>query len=273
MPTYVIGDVQGCFDSLQALLAKLDFDPEVDELWFTGDLVNRGPRNLDLLRFVRGLGDRAVAVLGNHDLHLLARAAEVSRAKRLDTLDDVLEADDRDELIDWLRRRPVVWRDGDDLLVHAGFRPEWSDGDIDELAAELSAGLAGDEWIEVLEVLKRERDGRLETATGLDRLAAISSVLQRVRTIDRDGSLASYSGSPEDAPAGCRPWFDIPSQRRASTRVFFGHWAALGLLVRDRYIGLDTGCVWGNRLTAFERETGRITSVKARERCQTGAGR
>lgn len=264
MATYVIGDVQGCFASLQALLARLGLDRD-DQLWLTGDLVNRGPRNLEVLRFVRDLGDRAVTVLGNHDLHLLARAAGVSAAKRLDTLEDVLEAGDRDELIDWLRRRPVIWRSGNDLLVHAGVHPEWSDDDIDGFAWELSAGLSGERWVEVIASLARGRDARLDTATGLDRLAAISSVFQRIRTIDSDGVLSGYSGPPADAPAGCRPWFDVPDRRRASTRVLFGHWSALGLLVRDRHVGLDTGCVWGRQLTAYELETGRTVSVSARE--------
>lgn len=265
MATYVIGDVQGCFDSLEALIARLDFDRRTDQLWFVGDLVNRGPRNLEVLRFVRDLGDAAVVVLGNHELHLLARAAGVSKARRLDTIDDVLEADDLGDLIDWLRRRPVVWRRGDDVLVHAGFRPEWSDDDIDSLGAELSAGLSSERWPVVMAALGRGRARRLESATGLDRLGAISAVFQRIRTIDIDGSLAGYSGPPDGAPKGCRPWFEIPSERRACTRVLFGHWSALGLMVRDRCVGLDTGCVWGNELTAYELETGKVISVAARE--------
>jgi bis(5'-nucleosyl)-tetraphosphatase (symmetrical) len=263
--TYVIGDVQGCFATLEALLAELGFDRSVDRLWLVGDLVNRGPWNLEVLRFVRELGDAAVAVLGNHDLHLLARAAGVARPKQLDTIDDVLEARDRTALIEWLRRRPIAHRRGRDLMVHAGVHPDWSDDEIDDLADELAAALASDRWADVLGAMIAARQARLGTARGLERLGAISAVFHRVRTLTADGAVHNYSGSPEDAPAGCTPWFDLESRRRPATRVLFGHWAALGLMIRPDCVALDTGCVWGRRLTAFELETGRVVSVATRD--------
>jgi bis(5'-nucleosyl)-tetraphosphatase (symmetrical) len=263
--TFVVGDVQGCFDSLEALIRRIQFDPAVDELWFVGDLVNRGPRNLEVLRYIRGLGDRASCVLGNHDLHLLARAAGVAPAKRLDTLDDVLEAPDRDELIEWLRRRPVVHRRGDDVMVHAGVLPEWTDAEIDALGGEMSAALAGDNWGEVIATVRTARSVKFGSARGLERLAAISAVLQRIRTLNREGEPAGYSGPASEAPEGCAPWFAVEHQRRPETRILFGHWSALGLMIRPDAVGLDTGCVWGRELTAFELETGQVVSVSARE--------
>lgn len=265
MATYVVGDVQGCFDTLRALLRRIQFDPATDELWLVGDLVNRGPKNLEVLRYVRELGDAARCVLGNHDLHLLARAAGVAGRKRLDTVEDVLEAPDCDELIEWLRRRPVVYRRGDDLMVHAGVLPAWSDEDIDGLGEELSAALASDRWREVVETLRKAKSARLDEARGLERLAAISAILQRIRTLGPNGEMASYSGPPDEAPEGYLPWFDVEHRRRPETRVLFGHWAALGLLVRRDVVGLDTGCVWGRELTAFELESGASVSIPARE--------
>lgn len=265
MATYVVGDVQGCFDSLQALLRRVGFDRSTDQLWLVGDLVNRGPKNLEVLRYLRELGPAACCVLGNHDLHLLGRAAGVAPKKRLDTIDDVLEAPDCDELIEWLRRQPVTYRRGDDLMVHAGVLPEWTDQDIDELGAELSAALSSERWRDVVAALRKSRNARLAAARGLERLAAISAVLQRIRTLGPDGQTASYSGPPDEAPAGCRPWFDIEHRRRSATRILFGHWSALGLLIRPDAVGLDTGCVWGRELTALVLETGEVVSVAARE--------
>lgn len=265
MSTYVIGDVQGCFATLEVLLAELAFEPGSDQLWLVGDLVNRGPRNLEVLRLVRDLGDAAVCVLGNHDLHLLARAAGVSRPKQLDTIDDVLEAPEAPELIEWLRRRPIAHRRGANLMIHAGVRPEWSDDEIDDLADELHQALASTRWIDVIGAITRSREAQLESARGLERLGAISAVFHRLRTIAADGSIDGYSGPPSGAPAGSTPWFDLESRRRPSTRVLFGHWSALGLMLRDDCVALDTGCVWGRRLTGFELETGRVVTVSSRD--------
>jgi bis(5'-nucleosyl)-tetraphosphatase (symmetrical) len=271
--TYVIGDVQGCFASLEVLVAELGFDRARDQLWFVGDLVNRGPRNLEVLRYIKGLGDAAVCVLGNHDLHLLARAAGIARKKQLDTLDDVLDAPDSNDLIEWLRHRPIAHRRGSpksspkssDLMVHAGVRPEWTDDQIDDLADELGQALASSRWVDVLAALLAARDVRLEDARGLQRLGAISAVFQRLRTITASGALDGYSGPPGGAPAGSRPWFELENRRGPDTRVLFGHWSALGLLIRRDCVAVDTGCVWGRRLTGFELETGRVVSVTSRD--------
>jgi len=257
MATYVIGDVQGCFESLMALVSAIDFDESRDELWFVGDLVNRGPDNVGVLRFVRSLGDRATVVLGNHDLHLLARAAGISPRKDLDTIEDVLAADDCDQLVDWLRRQPVVVVRDDAYLVHAGFLPSWTDETIRDSAAALSSALSGPNWHVPLTSIATDR------ATGLGRLSA---VLQRVRMIDSNEEVVSYSGAPQSAPAATTPWFEGAHRRDAKRRVYFGHWSALGLLIRDDVVCLDTGCVWGRTLTAFCIERQTVRSIANAER-------
>lgn len=263
MSTLVVGDVQGCFDSLMALTSAMSFDRERDELCFVGDVVNRGDKNLEVLRWIRGLGDRAHVVLGNHDLHALSRFAEVSPKKKLDTIDDVLDADDADELLTWLRHQPVALRRGRYLMVHAGVLPSWTDAVIDELARELEAALRSERFAEVLAALVAGRDIPFSGAMGDDRLAAVSAVFQRVRAIDESEHVLDFSGAPRQAPEGARPWFDVRHQRDENTCVLFGHWSALGLLVRDDVVCLDTGCVWGRELTGIDLESGVVTSVAA----------
>lgn len=239
MATYAIGDVQGCGRTLGRLLERIDFDAERDRLLLLGDLVNRGPDNVGVLRRVRALGDRAVSVLGNHDLHLLARADGARPAKRRDTLGDVLEAPDREALVGWLRERPLMHREGEWVCVHAGLLPRWSLAE----AAERARGLE-----------RRIRAG--ETLHNHPEL----SVFTRLRFIDGDG-VPDYGPkcAPEEAP-DATPWFQARPADPGTT-VLFGHWASLGLMLAPGYAGLDTGCVWGDRLTAYRLEDGAVISV------------
>ena len=260
MATYAIGDVHGCFKTLQKLLRKIQHDPRHDRLWFVGDLVNRGPRSLAVLRWAAEQGDRIVAVLGNHDLHLLGRAAHVSEPKRRDNLAEVLEAPDRDDLLAWLRRRPLLHREGGHLLVHAGLFPSWTPELAEELAREAEAVLQGPGFQELVASNDRKADeswdGNLPAG---ERVRVALAGFAKIRTVDANGRMcASFSGPPAQAPAGCRPWFADPGRRSRGVAVVFGHWAALGLWREDGLAGLDTGCAWGRDLTALRLDDGKL---------------
>lgn len=255
MALYAIGDVQGCFEALQELLSKLDFDPSNDKLWFTGDLVNRGPQSLEVLRFVAALGDSAVTVLGNHDLHLLAVAYGCASAKPRDTLDAILAAPDRAALLDWLRRRPLMHFDAASgvALVHAGLVPQWDVDRARALAAEVEAVLSGPHHTELYSHMYGDAPDRWDAAlAGYDRLRFIVNVCTRLRYCDSSGRInLAYKGAPGSQPAPWQPWFRTPNRRSAGTRIVFGHWSTLGLHNADGVLGLDTGCVWGVKLTAI----------------------
>jgi bis(5'-nucleosyl)-tetraphosphatase (symmetrical) len=251
MATYAIGDVQGCYKTLSRLLVRIGFHRR-DRLWFVGDLVNRGPRNREVLHLVRDLGERAVVVLGNHDLHLIARAEGISERKKRDTIEDVLEADDGDELVAWLREQPLLHRENGTVMVHAGLLPRWTIADAVVRAREVEHALRGKQRRKLL-----QNGGRLSKT-----LRAFT----RLRMCDTDGRLCDHDGKPEDAPAGCIPWFEHPYRRSAGTAVVFGHWSALGLRVSNDAIALDTGCVWGGALTAVRLEDRRVFSEPAAEK-------
>jgi len=242
------------------LMEKIRFDRSVDRLWFVGDLVNRGPRSLEVLRWIRDLGDRATPVLGNHDLHLLALAEGVRTAKPQDTLEEVLLAPDRDELLDWLRHLPLLHRQAPYILVHAGLLPAWTTSQAEELARDAREAIASENGRDLLAFF--ERGGSLresEDLGGAERLQLTIQVLTRIRTCGADGiPRLDFSGPPAKAPEGCLPWFEIPDRRSADAVVLFGHWAALGLMEGPRAIGLDTGCVWGGSLTALRLEDRRV---------------
>jgi bis(5'-nucleosyl)-tetraphosphatase (symmetrical) len=249
--TWAIGDVQGCFDSLQALLARLGWRPGGDELWFVGDLVNRGPRSLDVLRWARK--NDVCAVLGNHDVHLLARAEGARKASRGDTLDDVLRAKDCKKLIRWLRHRPVLHESSRDVLVHAGVPPRWN------LKKARSRARA------VEQVLRRKGAGALISAkpSAAPKDVRALAALTRMRFVDAKGRPAyAFKGPPDEGPDAQSPWFD---QRIHHKRIVFGHWAALGLRVQEGVLGLDTGCVWGHSLTAVNLDTGDVVQQRAVE--------
>ena len=253
MPTYAIGDLQGCHPSLLELLEKLDFDPGEDRLWLVGDLVSRGPDSLETLRFVRDLGDRAVTVLGNHDLHLLAIHAGV-RETRDKGLQAVMAARDRNELMDWLRTRPLLHHDAD-LDTTQG------PGGID--AGELHRMLAGENWREFLDHMYGNQPDRWDDALqGWDRLRFICNSFTRMRYVHPDGRLnLADNGAPGTQHEGDRPWFEMPDRAMAGQRIVFGHWSTLGLVQRDDLIALDTGCVWGGQLTAARLEAGAVEVI------------
>jgi len=253
MATYAIGDIQGCFGTLQRLIAQIAFDPRTDRLWLVGDLVNRGPRSLEVLRWASGLGDAVVAVLGNHDLHLLARAMGVTEARPGDTLDEVLKAPDRNTLLNWLNHRPLAHREGGELLIHGGVLPQWSADSVEQEARAVEQALRADP-AGLLSAWFAWRRAPLDWSPTLpprDRVCAALSAFTTLRTCTPRGSLSRFDGSPEAAPPGYAPWFQIPERQSAGMRVIFGHWAALGLSQGKDWLGIDTGCVWGRKLTAI----------------------
>ena len=267
MVTYAIGDVQGCSATLRRLHARLvaaGLDEQRDALWLAGDLVNRGPGSLDVLRWAlerqRRMGERFVCVLGNHDLHLLALAAGAERGRRGDTLEPVLAAPDRNELLAWLRGRPLLHRaelaGRPHVLVHAGLLPQWSVEQAAALARELEAALASPGGARALRQIRKHKE--TDWRAGLEgpaRLGAIASVLVRLRTCTPEGRpCLEFAGPPEEAPAGCIPWFDVPGRAHRDAVVVCGHWAALGLRLRPDLVALDSGCVWGQALTAVRLE-------------------
>ncbi len=258
MTRYAIGDVQGCDQELRALLARLRFSADRDRLWFVGDLVNRGPGSLATLRLVRDLGDNAVVVLGNHDLHLLAVAYGAHRRRRSDTLDEVLAARDRDALLEWLTMRPLAHAEGRDLMVHAGLVPQWSAAMTLALAAEVSSALQRDPRALFEHMYGDEPQRWDERLAGAERQRFIINVLTRLRLCTADGRVdISIKGPPPPPPAPLRPWFEHPQRASREVRVIFGHWSALGLVVRPGLLGLDSGCVWGGTLTAADLDSDR----------------
>ena len=260
MTTYAIGDIQGCYDEMRRLLDTIGFDPAQDRLWLVGDLVNRGPQSPEVLRYLRGLGDRAIAVLGNHDLHLLVVAAGVRKAHRGDTLDALLEAPDRDELLDWLRRQRLMHAGEGYAMVHAGLLPQWSIVQALALAREVETALQGADYGEFLNCMYGNTPAQWrDDLKGYDRLRVIVNAMTRLRLCTPDGVMEfTHKTGLTDAPAGYLPWFDVPGRASSNTPVLFGHWAALGLTLRSDVLGLDSGCVWGRRLTAVRLEDRRV---------------
>ena len=254
MAIYAIGDVQGCYTPLQELLTRLHFDPARDRLWFTGDLVNRGPQSLEVLRFVKGLGACAVCVLGNRDLHLLAVAAGTAKTKKRDTLDEILRAPDRDELLHWLRSRPLLYHDSDlgYTLIHAGLLPPWDLAQAQRLAQETEAVLRSDRHQEFFHHMYGDLpDHWNENLRGFDRLRVIVNAFTRLRYCDLDGNMdLRPKGPPGSQPPDLLPWFRVPGRRSRGLKIVFGHWSALGLWQGDGIIGLDSGCLWGRTLSA-----------------------
>lgn len=256
MATYAIGDVQGCFTTLERLLRRIEFDPGRDRLWLVGDLVNRGPSSLEVLRWTKSMAKTVVTVLGNHDLHLIARAEGLREPRRRDTFDDVLEAPDRDSLLEWLIGRPLLHREGDYVLVHAGLLPQWSLDEAEAVAWEAQEALRSRRRYGLLETFE---DGGTSPRWDAelaepDRLRLVVDAFTRMRTLKSTGELClDFDGPPEQAPEGCRPWFELCSFPPRAT-ILFGHWAALGLHLGRNAIGLDTGCAWGGSLTAIRLE-------------------
>jgi bis(5'-nucleosyl)-tetraphosphatase (symmetrical) len=253
METFAIGDVQGCAAELTRLLQEIDALSPGAQLLFVGDLVNRGPASLQTLRMVKAMGSRARTVLGNHDLHLLAAAHGVRAPAPSDTLDDILHAPDRDELLHWLRHQPLALTADDWLVVHAGVLPQWSASQVLSLAAEVETRLQADDWLDFLRAMYGNQPSQWsDTLQGHDRLRCIVNALTRLRFCSAEGEMefATKEG-PGAPPAGFMPWFDVPGRLTAHIPILFGHWSTLGILQRDDVFGLDSGCVWGGKLSAL----------------------
>jgi bis(5'-nucleosyl)-tetraphosphatase (symmetrical) len=263
MATYAIGDVQGCFSALTTLLEQIRFDPAGDRLWFVGDLVNRGPDSVSVLRHVKGLGKAAVTVLGNHDLHLLAVANGCRPARSKDTFHDVLDAPDRDELLAWLRNQPLMYRENNFLLVHAGLLPQWTVSQAETFARDAEQALRSKDYRDLLWSLYQDRPRRWsQKLTGMSRLTLITKILTRLRVCSATGRIDwAFTGPPDQAPDGYLPWFDFPNRGSAEATVVCGHWAAMGLQVRDNLLALDGGCVWGRQLVAVRLEDRQVFQV------------
>ncbi len=260
MSTYAIGDVQGCYEALRRLLDAVRFDPLADRLWFVGDLVNRGPDSAATLRFVKSMGDDATVVLGNHDLHLLVVASGVRKRHKEDTFDDILHAPDRDELLAWLRRQRLMHAAGGYALVHAGLLPQWSIDKALSLAHEVEHALRGEQYGElVLHMYGNRPAAWRDDLAGIDRLRVIINAMTRIRVCTAEGAMEfSHKTGLAHVPPGYMPWYDVPDRASRSTTIVCGHWAALGLLVRDDVVALDTGCVWGRELSAMRLEDRKI---------------
>jgi bis(5'-nucleosyl)-tetraphosphatase (symmetrical) len=252
---YAIGDVQGCDAELEALLKSLRFAPDRDRLWFVGDLVNRGPASLEVLRRVRALGDSATVTLGNHDLHLLAVAFGSSRLRSDDTLTQILEAPDRDALLEWLLHRPMLVEHPvlNLCLVHGGLSPQWDLPTARSCARELERSLRSEPQKLFKHMYGDQPDRWDDALEGIERLRYIVNCFTRLRYVDGQGRLELHvKGAPKKAQRGTLiPWFEAPAARWRGTRVVFGHWSTLGFFQNADVIGLDTGCVWGGSLTAL----------------------
>ena len=261
---YLVGDLQGCCDAFDRLLAELQFSPSRDRVWVLGDMVNRGPQSLQTLRRLRGLGDAATCLLGNHDLHLLAVAAGVRPEHRSDTLREILEAPDRDAWIDWVRQRPLAAEAQGWLLVHAGVVPQWSRTDTLVLAHEVETMLRSPDLGNFLRVMYGNHPFRWDdTLQGNDRWRFVINVLTRIRFCADDGTLDLKTKEGADAALpGYRPWFEVPGRRTEGTPIAFGHWSTLGLVQRPDLLALDTGCVWGGQLSAVRVDGGRREVVQ-----------
>ncbi len=263
MATWVIGDVHGCLEPLLRLVEVIGFQPGRDRLWFVGDLVNRGPDSLGVLRWASGQGDAVSSLLGNHDLKLLACASGVNEVRRKDTFGDVLTAPDREELIAWLARRPLLVRLGEHVLVHAGVLPSWTLEETQGWARAVSEALAGPARAELLGRSGWKHPGAVpEDGDDLDRLAAAAGVLTGIRIVDAGGIPdPEFTGTLEAIPGGFRPWYEDAHILEAGRTVVFGHWASHGFSRMDGAVCLDSACLYGGALTAFRLEDGTVRSV------------
>jgi len=267
MSTYAIGDLQGCFLSLQALLQKIDFKRSSDRLWFVGDLVNRGTGSLECLRFVRELGPDSVVVLGNHDLHLLALAEGFCKAGEHDTLQDVLTAPDCEDLLFWLRRQKMLHIEGAYAMVHAGLLPAWTWQLAQSLALEVETALRGPRYRQLLQDMYGNKPDRWQDdLSGADRMRVVINAMTRMRVLDINGRMdLKFKGDIGNLPQGLMPWFEAPTARAADRTVLAGHWSALGLRNTAHFVGIDSGCIWGHELTAFRLEDRTVFQVPCNE--------
>jgi bis(5'-nucleosyl)-tetraphosphatase (symmetrical) len=274
MATYAIGDIQACFDELMQLLEVLRFDEARDRLWFTGDLVNRGAQSVEVLRFVRSLGDKAVVVLGNHDLHLLAVGSGVTHLRPKDSFMDVLEAYDRNTLLDWLRHRPLLHHDArlGYTLIHAGLPPQWDLATAQAYATEAERMLRGADAVAFFQQMYGNQPPQWgDDLSGMDRMRFIINCFTRLRYCDAEGRLSLRDkGAPGTQTSGAMPWFQAPGRKSSALKIVFGHWSTLGRHQGDGVYNLDSGCVWGGTLTALRLDDGQWFSVACEGACAPG---
>ena len=267
MAIYAIGDIQGCYDELQQLLDMIHFNPQKDQLWFAGDLVNRGPKSLEVLRFIKGLGEHAISVLGNHDFHLLALWKGHQRnSNRNDTLAPILSAPDCDELLNWLRHRPLLHHDTRHglTLVHAGLPPQWTLKKALKYAREVEAVLRSEKYEEFLaNMYGNQPDQWSEDLIGWERIRFMVNCFSRIRFCSEEGKLnLKMKGGPTTESGGYHPWFKIDGRKSESDPIIFGHWSTLGLHHENNVISIDTGCLWGGTLTAMRIDTPTLQFVR-----------
>jgi len=263
MSTYAIGDLQGCYHALQDMLKHIRFNPDSDKLWLVGDLINRGSGSLEVLRWVYQHRSNVVVVLGNHDLHALVVAEGFVAAHRSDTLQALLAAPDRDELLTWLRHQSMVHYEHGYLMVHAGLLPQWSVKQALKLGAEVEVALRSDDYRDFLVKMYGNQparwNGKLE---GMDRLRVITNAMTRLRICSSKGEMEfKFKGELEDIPDDYMPWFEVPSRKTKDDTIIFGHWSALGLQQRPNLFALDTGCLWGGKLTALRLEDRQVFQI------------
>ena len=263
MASYAIGDIQGCYHAFQALLERIEFDEKTDQLWLVGDLVNRGSGSLEVLRWCYEHQDCLKVVLGNHDLHALVVAEGIVAAHKGDTLDALLAAADSKVLLNWLRHQHLMYREDNYLMVHAGLLPQWNVEQALSYAAEVEQVLHSDDYLNFFRHMYGNwPDHWSDDLSGMDRLRVITNAATRLRICAADGQMEfKFKGELQDIPAGYLPWFDVPTRATKDTQVIFGHWSALGLQKRDNIYALDTGCLWGGKLTAMNIQTKTIVQV------------
>lgn len=254
MAIYAIGDIQGCYDDLRHLLDKIDFNKKNDQLWFVGDLVNRGPKSLETLRFIKSLGNSAICVLGNHDLHLLAVAYKCSPVRAKDTLRPILQAKDKDELLYWLRHRPLFHYNDDFCLLHAGLPPQWNFAMAKKMAKKVEKELRGNNYLKFFkDMYGNEPEQWSDKLKDHEQLRFAVNCFTRMRLCDAKGCLDfKYSGKLGSQPKHLIPWFDLPDRKNAHLKIIFGHWSALGYHHSNNCYAIDTGCLWGGQLTALK---------------------
>ncbi|KAF3977249.1 MAG: symmetrical bis(5'-nucleosyl)-tetraphosphatase [Methylococcales symbiont of Iophon sp. n. MRB-2018] len=254
MAIYAIGDIQGCYDDLLRLLEHIKFDDQVDQLWFAGDLVNRGPKSLETLRFVKSLHNAAITVLGNHDLHLIATSFEQRKPRKKDTLSPVLQADDSDELLYWLRHQPLFHYNDDFCLLHAGLPPQWDFATTKKMALTAEAVLQGDKHLKFFRVMYGNKPHKWTAyIKGMDKIRFIVNCFTRMRYCKSNGYLDfKHNNAPGTQPSHLMPWFTVPKRKSSKMKIIFGHWSTLGYYQGHNCFAIDTGCLWGGQLTAIK---------------------
>ena len=263
MATYAIGDLQGCHKEFRQLLDKIEFNPAVDRIWLVGDLVNRGPESLAVLRWAKDMGDAVITVLGNHDLSLLVVAAGIVPPHHGDTIQDILHATDRDELLDWVRHQRLLHVENGYVMVHAGLLPQWSIDQAQALAREVEDVLRSDRYLDFVAHMYGNQPNHWEDdLQGTGRLRVITNAMTRMRFCTPQGEMEfAHKGMPDNPPEGYLPWFAVPNRASRDATIICGHWSALGLRQEDKVLALDSGCLWGGELSAIRLEDRQVFQI------------